>query len=108
MADYTENVINTGSTLFDYLKSHLNIETDYTDDDTLLQYYLDVSQNLIFQELNDFTLTGSTISTSIFHAIILLASHFYLNRNMVSFSQGLEIPYTFKYLLSPYKNHVIV
>lgn len=90
------------------LKKHLNIESDFTDDDTYLTSLLYVTQTLIQEYLNDFTLSGATeIATPIYHSIILLAGHFYLNRNMVSFSQGVEIPYTFKFLLAPYKNYVI-
>lgn len=96
-------------TSIDELKSQLNIESGYTDEDSYLESLLLVSES----SCNEFTnngLSGYTyndIPPTVKHAMILLAAHYYTNRNMVSFSNGVEIPYTFQFLLNPYKNYVI-
>jgi len=37
----------------------------------------------------------------------MLAAHFYLNRNMVSFAQGAEVPYSYRFLLDPYRDFIV-
>ena len=102
------------------LKRQLNIELSYDDDNAVLQQMLDVSVIAVnnFCNVNILTgytdaVTGYTIDATdlplpILQATIMLAAHFFLNRNMVSFGQGTEIPYTFQFLLSPYKNFILL
>ena len=92
------------------LKRQLNIESTYTDDDAILQHYLDVAEERVKMYLGVNALTGytdTTIPITIQQAVIMLAGHFYLNRNMVAFSTATEIPYSFKWLLDPYKDIII-
>lgn len=89
-----------------YLKYNINIESGYTGDDLLLSQYINVAITAVDNFIN-YT-TGTTYDDAINQAIILYATHLYLNRNLVSFAQGYELPYSFKFLLSPYKNYVIV
>ena len=90
------------------LKQNLNIELDYTNDDI----YLTGLTSVACQAVDNFTnygltgYTGNTIPISVKQAAIMLASHLYLNRTPVSFAQGYEIPYSFQFLLNPYKNFV--
>lgn len=92
------------------LKRNLNIEESFTDDDVFLQNILNVADNAVQTYLGTLALTGYTevsVPIEIHHSVILLASHFYLNRNMVSYAQGFEIPYSFKFLLAPYKDYIV-
>lgn len=92
------------------LKRQLNIELQYLDEDAVLQRFLDIANVAVLTYCND-GLSGYTGTTEqplpVQQAVILLASHFYINRNMVSFQQGTEIPYSFRWLLDPYKNFII-
>jgi hypothetical protein len=92
------------------LKQHLNIETSYTADDVLLSGLTTTSTIAVQTYTNDGLsgYTGTTTPAPVKHATLLLAGHLYLNRNMVSFTSGVEIPYTYKFLLDPYKNYVVV
>ena len=56
-------------------------------------------------EFADDTIYGSTIPLPIAHAILLLVGNFYANREPVSFASAQPIPYTFQYLIDPYKNY---
>jgi hypothetical protein len=77
---------------------------------------LDVSGTISNVQMTGYTgMTGSTfsgicsyISTAVVQATYLLAAHLYTNRNIISYTQGFEIPYTLRFLLEPYKNFVIV
>ena len=88
-----------------YLKLQLNIESGYTADDLLLSQYLNVSISAVENFLG---YSGTTYEEPVTQGIILFATHLYLNRNLVSFAQGYELPYSFKFLLTPYKNYVVV
>jgi hypothetical protein len=108
----------------DVLKINLNIESGYTIDDTLLENFLEISVKQIYDycdgglsgytisgytngEVDELSITETTLPITVQQAIIMFASHLYLNRNMVSFSQGYEIPYTYKFLVQPYKNIIV-
>ena len=90
------------------LKRQLKIEEDYLDDDIILQFYLDVAEPAAINFLNYDTksisgITGSTMPMPVQQAILILASHLYINRTPVSFGQPYVIPYTLEWLLMPYK-----
>jgi Phage gp6-like head-tail connector protein len=101
------------------LKRQLQIELDYTSDDALLQNYLNVAVISVKEYLGPLSLTGFTgyevsgytsntpVPLTIPQAIILLACHWYLNRNIVSFGVGTEIPFTFRFLLDPWRDLII-
>jgi len=98
----------------DEIKDHLRIDSGHTDDDRYIEQLIDVAEESVFNYLNAGVTsnTGSTVTIddeqteipkSLKQAIILLTAHWYLNRNLVSFAQGTEIPYAFKFLLNPYR-----
>jgi hypothetical protein len=117
------------------LKRQLNIESDYTADDILLQLLCDAAEQAVINYCNavvsdttgsttgttlnlsgstmnltitDYTKPHTDVSIAVVQAAYLLAAHLYVNRQVVSFSQGVEIPFTISYLLDPYKNWVII
>jgi hypothetical protein len=113
------------------LKQQLNIEPTYTTDDTILATILNASEQAVINYLNPFvtglttgitlnlsgttvnvnmsgyTKSHTTVSIAVVQATYLLAAHLYTNRQIVSFTQGVEIPFTYRFLLDPYKNFVI-
>lgn len=90
------------------LKNNLNIEPDYTDEDTYLTMLLQVSEDSVFNYLDKKPSDFETIPNPIIFAVIILASQFYENRTPVAFGQPYKIPYSFEFLLSPYKDLIIL
>lgn len=91
------------------VKRHLNIESSFNDDDGYLQDLIEVSAIAIQNYLND-SLSGQTetnVPMTIKHAALLFTAHLYIHRQIVSFANAVEIPYTYKFLLDPYKNFTI-
>ena len=87
------------------LKKQLNIETSFTDDDVYLTGLTTVA-TLAVQNYCNYGLTGytdSTVPVTVKQAALLIAANLYNNRTPVSFAQGLEIPFTFRFLLDPYR-----
>jgi len=94
------------------LKRQLNIESTYTDEDTSLQLYLDVAEASVLSELNLYTgttsgYTGTYQPVMLKQAVLLFAAHLYTTRQIVSFGQAYKIPYTYQYLINPYKDYTI-
>jgi hypothetical protein len=52
-------------------------------------------------------MTCTNVAIPIVQATYLLAANLYVNRTMVAFGQGFEIPFSFRFLLEPYKNFTI-
>lgn len=92
-------------TTLDKAKKQLNIEEDFTDDDDYITSLIDVVEasiaNYCDGGLDD--IDDEDMPTPVMHSALLLIAHLYLNRAVVSFAQGIEIPYSFKFLLSPYR-----
>jgi hypothetical protein len=91
------------------LKTHLNIETAFTDDDTYLTDIIAVVEMSIKSYCNGGLdeFSDQTMPVVVKHCALLLAAHLYLNRTMVSFAQGYEIPYSYKFLLNPYRIYTV-
>ncbi len=86
------------------LKQQLNIESSYTDDDIILSGLTNVVSVAVADYCNN-GLTGYTGTTGsvidvpspVKQASIMLAAHLYINRQLVSFAQGQEIPYSYNF-----------
>lgn len=91
------------------LKAHLNIAEEYADEDAQLLRLLKVShvsvETHICQPLTTFVDEEEGLNPMLSHAILILAGHFYANREPVAFVQPYPIPYTFEYLLQPFKKY---
>lgn len=91
------------------LKSQLNIVEEYTGEDMYLTGLLETSQMSIEfhiqQPLSTFVNEEKSLNPMLKHAILILASHFYANREPVAYVQPRIIPYTFEYLLQPFKKY---
>ena len=91
-------------------KTHLNIESDFTDDDLYITSLLNVAELAVQNYCNDETFadfTALTAPVTLVQAVYFLTANWFINRQIVSFAQGVEIPYTFQFLLNPYKNYVV-
>ena len=94
------------------LKRQLNEPDDWNDDNIILQQYLNVAEQAVINNLNYYTgstsgVTGSTRPVSISQAVLLLAAHMYVTRTPISYGQAYKIPYTFEFLLNPYKEFTV-
>lgn len=96
-------------TLLSELKKHLNIESTFYDDDSYLANLIDVAELSVNNYCNDglANYADSDIPITVKQATLLLAAHLYITRTIVSYAQGVEIPYSFKFLLNPYRVYTI-
>lgn len=101
-------------------KKHLNMEDSWTEDDTYIESLIEVSFYSIKNYCNntswidnsgntsgstefcDFNSGTTSIPLVIRQAILLMVGNLYANREPVSFSTGVVIPYTIGFLIAPY------
>lgn len=89
-------------------KQNLNFEPDYTEEDNYLNMLLQVAEDAVFNYLDKKPIDFEVIPNPITFAVIILASQFYENRTPVAFAQAYKIPYSFEFLLSPYKDYIVL
>lgn len=97
------------------IKHQLNIDMDYTEDDTYLLQLCQVAENAVIKELDlrcpeQMLDEQGEIKADIQHAILLLVGSFYANREAVTYGLPNKLPYAFQYLLDlnhdySYKNY---
>lgn len=92
------------------LKMHVRAD-DFSDDDQYLTHLLEAAETYVC------TATGRTsdellamgngkLPAMILHAILLIAGHWYNQREAVSGVQMAEVPYTLQALIKPYRKLV--
>lgn len=92
------------------LKSHLNIDSDFTADDSLLTMYGDVAEAVVQRHLcillSELVDGGGVLPPPVQQAILFYAGNLYNARESVSFGTAPQnIPFTYQYLLDLYKNY---
>lgn len=91
-------------------KRHLQIDEDFKDDDEYIIYLIQVAEDAVEQTLSiplSSLLKDGLIPKSVIHSILLLIGNLYANREPVSFTTPVKIPYTIDYLLGLYKFYFI-
>ncbi len=95
----------------DFVKKHLNIDKNFTDDDIYLEQLAIVAIDIIEKHLNvsigklSIEYANGDIPTTLQHAILLLIGHLYNNREATTYSSATELPLGYTYILDLYKNY---
>lgn len=91
------------------VKKHLNLNEDFTEDDTYLLHLIEVSEAVVERHLDNklsaFSAGTGKIPKPVEQAILLLVGNFYENRESVTYGAASEVPLAYQYLLSLYKNY---
>ena len=94
----------------DRIKKHLNIDDYYKDDDNYLEYLYEVDEKVV-EKHTDTNLkkiaeeNGGELPPPILHAMLLFIGDMYKSRESISFGSVTSIPFSYDYILSPYKNY---
>lgn len=89
------------------IKKHLYI--DFEADDYIIADYIDAAQEIIEKYLNvklDDLVVDEQLPYPILQAIKIMTGNLYNNRESVAFnSVPYRVPFSFEYLIQPYKNY---
>lgn len=93
----------------DTVKKHLNIDSDFHDDDEYIIHLILVAEKVVERHIDcEFdTLLDEVgmIPTPLLQAMLLFIGNMYQSREAVAFTSVTEIPLSFAYLLDLYKNY---
>lgn len=89
------------------LKKHVRAD-DFADDDDYLAHLLDAAEQYVCTATNReaaelLEMGGGKLSTMLQQAVLLIAGHWYNQREAVSGVQMAEVPYTLQALIKPYR-----
>ena len=87
------------------IKTHLNIDSAFTDDDTYLESLESVAVDIIERDI-DYKLSElESLPDALKHALLLVIGNFYDNRESLSPVGINEIPQTLGWILDLYRNY---
>lgn len=97
-------------TALSLLKAHVRAD-DFSEDDAYLQHLLDAAEQHVADSTNRslvdlVELGGGELPYSITHAVLLIAGHWYNQREAVAGVAMAEVPYTLQALIKPYRRLV--
>lgn len=91
------------------IKKHLNINEEWHDDDEYLVDLALVAESVVSQhidkKLSDLEDERGLIPAPLVHAMLLFIGDMYQSRESVAFTNATEIPFSYDYLLSLYKDY---
>lgn len=94
----------------DTVKTHLNVEKSFTDDDAYITSLVEVAEAVvskdICEELDELAATnGGELPAPLRQGILLLVGQYYANREPVAFAQVREVPLAYRHLVNLYRNY---
>jgi uncharacterized phage protein (predicted DNA packaging) len=91
------------------IKRHLNLDADYTEDDTYLEFLEGVAEEVVQKHIDksfeDFIEEVGEIPQPLLHSILLIIGNLYDNRESVAYTNAVEIPNSLSYILSMYRDY---
>lgn len=90
------------------VKKHLNIDSDFTEDDDYLNHLILVAESAVSIHLNIALVeleTGGTLPPAIIQAMLLMIGTLYSNRESVAYNNVMEVPLCYQYLIDLYRNY---
>jgi len=91
------------------IKSHLNIDSEYTEDDNYLEYLEGVAKEIIEKHIDrtfdDIIAEEVEIPQPLLHAMLIMIGNMYANRESISYSPVYSVPNSLQYILSLYRDH---
>ena len=94
----------------DRIKKHLNIDDYYKEDDEYINALYEVAEKVVEKHTDTILKdvaedNGGELPPPILHAMLLFIGDMYKNRESISFTSASQIPFSYDYILSLYKNY---
>lgn len=91
------------------LQKHLEIDYLEDGDERQLKLFLDASESRIEKEINqplsEFEDEEGVLDPALVAAILIFAGTLYANREAVAYTNAQPVPYTFHFLLQPFRKY---
>lgn len=91
-------------------KKHLNLESDFTEDDNYISDLIGVAEQAVEKHVNvAFTQLasdgGGTLPAPVKQAVLLMVGNLYQHREVMGSVNELELPRAYDYLIDLYRNY---
>ena len=91
------------------IKKHLNIDSSFTDDDEYLTFLYDVAERTVQRHIDSnleaLAEEEGALPKPLLHAMLLYIGNLYAQRESISYSSVIDVPFSYDYLLSLFKNY---
>ena len=91
------------------IKKHLNIDESFTDDDEYLSFLYNVAERTVQRHIDSnlasLTEEEGSLPTPLLQAMLLYIGTLYAQRESISYSSVVDVPFSYDYLLSLFKNY---
>ena len=91
------------------IKKHLNIDEDFCEDDCYLISLGEVAERVVEKhidvKLSDVVDEEGQLETPLLQAMLLFVGDLYANRESVAYTSVNDIPFSYDYILSLYKDY---
>lgn len=86
-------------------KKHLNINSDFTDDDAYIMSLINVAENVVQKHIDRELSEFDELPTPLKQAMLLLIGNYYANRESVAFASVTALPHAYEYIIALFKNY---
>lgn len=92
------------------IKEHLNLDNDFTLDDSYLSNLGDVVEQVVERHIDDSFVylaasNGGHLPTPLIQAMLLLLGTYYSNREHIAFNANYEVGNSYTFLIDLYRNY---
>lgn len=92
------------------VKHHLNINQEFTEDDSYIQGLMDAAEKVVERHIDNklvilASVNGGSLPTPLMQAMKMLVGTWYENREAVKYAVASQVPLSYDYILSLYKNY---
>lgn len=90
-------------------KKHLNIEDDFTEDDSYIEGLCAVAEQAVRVHVNEdldglAEENGGELPSPLIQSMLLMVGNMYMNREPIG-TKGTELPFNYRYLIDLYRNY---
>lgn len=91
-------------------KRHLNVEEAFTEDDEYIGGLIEAAEAVVSKDVcEDLDIlaqeNAGTLPAPLRQCVLLMVGQLYANREPVAFAQSAEVPLSYSYLISLYRNY---
>jgi len=91
------------------LKKHLNLDSNFTEDDDYIEFLEGVAEDLIQthidRKLDEIIAEKGELPKPLLHAILLFVGNMYENRESIAYAPVYDVPKSLSYILNMYRDY---
>lgn len=91
------------------IKKHLNIDTEFTDDDDYIEFLCSVAEDVVQKHIDktfeEIIAEEGEIPNALLHAMLLFIGNMYDSRESNTYGSVNKVPHSLEYILNMYRDY---